>query len=328
MRLLEDEEWCQWSDRAIAKKCGVSHDLVNRVRKSICQKMTDTNLNTKRKVKRGEKVYVQDTANIGKGKQTESQPADSDSEQLNQDREVPNLEENTPTNEAVDASKTDDVNNHDDSAVDNDGTEVQANSKPKQSIRQKQGKQRLVNPLSIGDKVKVKENHYFGGQEGIVTQLATPYSVIVAFDNDERDLIKLTELDLPTELTKPILVNESKSEPVKKEILIKEGANYKAGEGCRWYIEVEENDYRLFQQLQKQNNAPSIRSYLVRLAEEKKEEELPPSDDILVNLSSKVVHLNKQQKLFLAQKLMESDSELLTQLIEILRQGEGNRGTI
>jgi hypothetical protein len=75
--------------------------------------------------------------------------------------------------------------------------------------------------------------------------------------------------------------------------------------------------------LQKENNAPSIRSCLVRLAQEKKQDELPPpSDDILINLSSKVVHLNKQQKLFLAQKLMESDSELLSQLIKLLQEEE------
>ncbi len=34
LKLLEDEEWSQWSDREIARQCGVSHDFVNRLRQS------------------------------------------------------------------------------------------------------------------------------------------------------------------------------------------------------------------------------------------------------------------------------------------------------
>ena len=32
LRLLEDEEWGQWSDRAIAEKCAVGHDMVATLR--------------------------------------------------------------------------------------------------------------------------------------------------------------------------------------------------------------------------------------------------------------------------------------------------------
>lgn len=35
MRLLEDAEWAQWSDREIARQCRVSADLANRIRKEI-----------------------------------------------------------------------------------------------------------------------------------------------------------------------------------------------------------------------------------------------------------------------------------------------------
>ena len=31
-RLLQDEEWSQWSDNRIAKHCGVAHSFVGRVR--------------------------------------------------------------------------------------------------------------------------------------------------------------------------------------------------------------------------------------------------------------------------------------------------------
>ncbi len=58
---------------------------------------------------------------------------------------------------------------------------------------------------------------------------------MVAFDNDQREFLRLEDLDLPS-LSQP-------QKPQKKEILIKEGLNYKAGEGCKWYIEVEEKTY-------------------------------------------------------------------------------------
>ena len=34
-RLLQDEEWRQWSDNTIAKHCGVSHPFVATVRSSL-----------------------------------------------------------------------------------------------------------------------------------------------------------------------------------------------------------------------------------------------------------------------------------------------------
>jgi hypothetical protein len=35
LTVLEDEEWSLWSDREIARRCGVSHDMVNRARRSL-----------------------------------------------------------------------------------------------------------------------------------------------------------------------------------------------------------------------------------------------------------------------------------------------------
>ncbi len=54
-----------------------------------------------------------------------------------------------------------------------------------------------LNPLSIGDRVRIKDNHYFGGLEGVITQIPSPHSLVVAFDNDQRELIRLQDLDLP-----------------------------------------------------------------------------------------------------------------------------------
>ncbi|MBP2312983.1 transposase-like protein [Azospirillum soli] len=35
MRLLEDPEWSGWSDREIARRCGVVHAFVNKLRKEF-----------------------------------------------------------------------------------------------------------------------------------------------------------------------------------------------------------------------------------------------------------------------------------------------------
>ncbi len=59
--LLRDEEWSQWSDREIARRCGVSNDFVSRLRKSICHLMTDNN----RMVQRKGKTYTLNTTKIG-----------------------------------------------------------------------------------------------------------------------------------------------------------------------------------------------------------------------------------------------------------------------
>jgi hypothetical protein len=56
-KLLSDPEWSQWSDRKIAKACGVSHTLVSDMRPAICQNLPDT-----RKVERGGQTYTMNVA--------------------------------------------------------------------------------------------------------------------------------------------------------------------------------------------------------------------------------------------------------------------------
>jgi hypothetical protein len=88
---------------------------------------------------------------------------------------------------------------------------------------------------------------------------------VVAFDNDQREFLRLEDLDLPS-LSQP-------QKPQKKEILIKEGLNYKAGEGCKWYIEVEEKTYHQLQNLRTETGAITIDGALTRfLAQSKKQE--------------------------------------------------------
>lgn len=69
MMLLEDSEWTRWSDREIARKCGVGNQMVSQLRHSICVNHTDD----QRFVRRGDTVYTQNTGNIGQRQAKEPQ---------------------------------------------------------------------------------------------------------------------------------------------------------------------------------------------------------------------------------------------------------------
>ena len=85
----------------------------------------------------------------------------------------------------------------DDAPVEIDDSQTDAELIDSANTKPSKGKQKITNPLSVGDRVKVKDYHYFGGQEGVVTQITSPTSVLVAFDDDQRELIRLKDLDLP-----------------------------------------------------------------------------------------------------------------------------------
>lgn len=73
MTLLNDSEWSAWSDREISRQCGVAASFVGDLRKFICSLTTDTDQKETRIVERNGKTYEQNTANIGKSKQSESE---------------------------------------------------------------------------------------------------------------------------------------------------------------------------------------------------------------------------------------------------------------
>lgn len=63
LTLLNDEEWGQWSDREIARRCEVSDRMVNKYREEVTANLSQ--LESTRKVKRGDQEYTVDTSNIG-----------------------------------------------------------------------------------------------------------------------------------------------------------------------------------------------------------------------------------------------------------------------
>ncbi|MFB9242383.1 ParB-like nuclease domain-containing protein [Massilia antarctica] len=71
--LLGDEEWSKWSDREIARVCGVGNKFVGDVRASICVPNTDAP--AVRVVERNGKKYEQNVSNIGKAEPAPAPPA-------------------------------------------------------------------------------------------------------------------------------------------------------------------------------------------------------------------------------------------------------------
>ena len=63
--LLEDEEWAQWADREIARRCAVSHQTVANVRESLSK--VDSEPPAKTYTTKHGTVATMNTANIGRG---------------------------------------------------------------------------------------------------------------------------------------------------------------------------------------------------------------------------------------------------------------------
>ena len=62
---LEDAEWATWSDREIARECGVSNRFASNIRAESAS-VNDSQIPAPRKVRRNGVVYEQNTENIGK----------------------------------------------------------------------------------------------------------------------------------------------------------------------------------------------------------------------------------------------------------------------
>lgn len=70
--LLRDEEWAQWSDREIARRCNVAHPLVAKRRKELSG--SGYQMPTHRTVQRNGTTYMQDTSKIAAANQAREKP--------------------------------------------------------------------------------------------------------------------------------------------------------------------------------------------------------------------------------------------------------------
>ena len=91
MQLLNDEEWSKWSNREISRRCGVSLDLVNRLRSSLNDSFSDKSRTYK--TKHGT-VAKMKTANIGKARQSKENSAEPPSQPTTVEQELKQKEKN------------------------------------------------------------------------------------------------------------------------------------------------------------------------------------------------------------------------------------------
>ncbi len=80
LRLLEDDEWSQWSNREISRQCGVSLDLVNRLRNSLTESFSKKSRIYK--TKHGT-VATMNISNIGKTPQPTETSSSTMAQSLN-----------------------------------------------------------------------------------------------------------------------------------------------------------------------------------------------------------------------------------------------------
>lgn len=86
MTLLEDGEWANWSDRQIARQCGVSQPFVSKMRTSLSD--NGYQMAEARTVVRNGTTYQQNTANIGKREPAETPDAEEQGQPAMSGKEV------------------------------------------------------------------------------------------------------------------------------------------------------------------------------------------------------------------------------------------------
>ncbi len=287
MTLLEDGEWSQLSNNAIAKKCGVSLDLVNRLRRSLNESLSenqnsltnslnDSDSQTRTYTTKHGTQAKMNTANIGKRKSSEPLPPSAE------DKEVINKTEdkvvNTPSEdkEGISPTSKKEINHPsntqpDKATTDNTTTDNAPPDNEPPNIRKL---------LSEGDRVRIKDNHHkFGGQFGIVTFIPNRECAVVEFSPGFRKVIQLEDFDFS---------------PRKKEIIIQEGLNYFAGSPCKWYVEVEEKTYLRLQEYREKVGTITLDAAIARFLEEEKEK-TPNSDDLVLYFLANVKQLPRER---------------------------------
>jgi hypothetical protein len=70
--MLNDDEWSQWSDSDITRRCRVSQPFIAKLRPEAIFKPFE---DRPRSVKRGDTVYQQNTSNIGRKPTPQLRPA-------------------------------------------------------------------------------------------------------------------------------------------------------------------------------------------------------------------------------------------------------------
>jgi hypothetical protein len=172
--LLRDGEWSRYSNNRIAKLCFVSADLVNRLRLSLNESLSERQRIYQ--TKHGT-ISTMDTTNIGRHRKS--------------------LSEISPE----------------------DGTLTENSLSEDGSVKSTR--------LTVGSFVTVVGEHPRKGQTGEITALPNPYAAIILFDDGNREM-------LVSDFLSPKTID------VSAKFQVREGLNYRAGNGCEWYVRLEQ----------------------------------------------------------------------------------------
>jgi hypothetical protein len=172
--LLRDGEWSRYSNNHIAKLCFVSADLVNRLRLSLNESLSERQRIYQ--TKHGT-ISTMDTTNIGRHRKS--------------------LSEISPE----------------------DGTLTENSLSEDGSVKSTR--------LTVGNFVTVAGEHPRKGQTGEITALPNPYAAIILFEDGNREM-------LVSDFLSPKTID------VAAKFQVREGLNYRAGNGCECYVRVEQ----------------------------------------------------------------------------------------
>jgi hypothetical protein len=296
--LLEDSDWSHWSDRQIAKQTSTSHPFVAKIRSeltgNISSEKNNQNVTGNISSEQTERTYItkhgttaqMNTANIGKGKSSESLPPSAEDKELTLKSE-----------EGISPTSSEEINHPSDARADNTPTD---NEPP--NIR---------NLLSEGDRVRIKDNHKFGGQFGIVTLIPNRKCAVVEFSPGFRKVIQLEDFDFSDQ--------PQPQQPQKKEIIIQEGLNYFAGSPCKWYVEVEEKTYLRLQEYREKVGTVTLDAAIGRFLEKENNQKPINSDDICLGLTSNLEQLTDERVRFVVTAIAQSRPKIICQVAEAVR---------
>ena len=189
MALLYDEEWMEWSNREIARKCNVSYQFVNNLKKKLCNKDTDKEIITGEFPSDNQKKYkdrygnesVMDTSNIG---------------QIN----------NTKDDDTITTSFKRNSNLENDKAIITDNV-VSDNQKENNNTTQK--------VLITSD--------YRKGESGIITQHTSANSSIIEFPDGTREIFQRWHYKMLEEDKLDKLINQAATGFERQSVNFKEG---------------------------------------------------------------------------------------------------------
>ena len=114
----------------------------------------------------------------------------------------------------------------------------------------------LENP-TVGQRVRIASHHeLFAQQFGIITQISQQRRVVVELDNQQRELIKIQDL----EMQKIVEKNGTVTMP-------QEGLNYTPGLGNEWYVRVDAETWHKLDQYAKKVGTATLGGAIARLLE-------------------------------------------------------------